>query len=462
MIFNFGKIIQEVIFLDLKVILSKISDMYRGIEQTLSEWKNDAKRKPLLLIGARQTGKTYILEKFGKESFDSVIKIDFERNPNAKHVFEGNLEPESIIPQLEILTGVRFIPGKTLIILDEIQACPRALTALKYFKDSGRKLHVVGAGSLLGVAINREDFSFPVGKVKTIRLYPLDFEEFLIASGNDRLAVMCRESFETCNPLPEAMHIKLIDLYRTYIIIGGMPEVLLAYLENGSYIAAGEVQEGILSDYRSDIAKYADDSQKVLAQRAFDTIPMQLAKENRKFQYNLIRKGATSAVFGEAIEWLSAAGLTLRCVKITTPGIPLKAYEDISSFKLYLLDTGLLIRMSGMPRESILSGMGERFMGGITENYVASSFVSRGVPLYYWESSGQAEIDFVIQRGSDAVPVEVKSSEHVRSRSLSVYKNRFSPELSIRLSTRNFGLENGIFSGPLYAAWLVAESGRLS
>ena len=431
--------------------------MYRKFEKILSEWKDESGRKPLLVTGARQTGKTYIIEKFGREKFESVIAVDFEKSPAAKSIFEGDIGPETIIPQLEALTGIRFVPGKTLIILDEIQACPRAITALKYFCDSSLDLHVIGAGSLLGVAISRKDFSFPVGKVRTVRLCPLDFEEFLIATGDEGLASMCREAFLSRSPLPAAIHEKLLNLCNTYLVVGGMPDVVSTWLERKSYIDAGDVQGGILSDYRSDIAKYADDSQKVLSQRAFDTIPMQLAKDNRKFQYNLIRRGATAAISGKSLEWLCAAGLTLRCGKVTVPEVPLKAYEDLSSFKLYLLDPGLLVRMSGMPRESVLNRMGERFMGGLTENYIAATFTAGGIPLHYWESSGQAEIDFLLQSGTSIVPIEVKAGEHVRSRSLSVFRDRFNPSLSIRLSARNFGFDDGLFSVPLYAAWLFSD-----
>ncbi len=435
--------------------------MYRKIEKTLESWKLTKQRKPLLIIGARQTGKTYIMKDFGSRSFDSTIFIDFEKKPQAKAIFEGDLDPSIILPQLEAITGTRFIAGRTLVVFDEIQACPRAITALKYFYDSGLDIHVIGAGSLLGVAIRRDDFSFPVGKVKTIRLFPLDFEEFLIAMDKMIILEACRSSFISASPLPSAVHEELLSLYRTYLVIGGMPEVVSTYLKEGSYIAAQEVQAGIFFDYRSDIAKYADDSDKVLAQRAFDTIPMQLAKENRKFQYNLIRKGATSAIFGKSLEWLCAAGLTLRCVKVTTPDMPIKAYEDVSSFKLYLLDPGLLVEMSGLPKEVILNQLGERFMGGLTENYVASSLVSSNIPLYYWESTGQAEVDFLMQAGTVVVPIEVKANEHVRSRSLSVYRERFNPLLSIRLSTRNFGLDDGLLSVPLYAAWLLNEENIL-
>ena len=429
--------------------------MHRKLKAKLDSWKKAPGRSSLLLVGARQTGKTYLLTEFGRESFDSMIFLNLEKTPRAAEVFSGSLDPDDIIPQLEMLSGQRFSEGRTLIVLDEIQSCPRAITSLKYFTESSRNLHVIGAGSLLGVALKRNDFSFPVGKVETLHLYPLDFEEFLLAAGREQLIDLCRISLSERKPMPSAIHDELSSLYRSYLVVGGMPKAVSAYLEDGSYAEAEAVQMDILSDYRADIAKYADDNQKVLAQRAFDTIPMQLAKDNRKFQYNLIRRGATSAVFGGSIEWLCAAGLTLRCIKVTAVEIPLKAYADLSSFKLYMLDTGLLIAMSGMPKESVLGGYGERFMGGITENYVAAAFTAASLPLMYWESSGQAEIDFMLQIGSDIIPVEVKASEHVRSRSLSVYRERHQPRLSLRISMRNFGFEDGIASIPLYAVWML-------
>ena len=432
--------------------------MYRKIEKILLNWKNDADRKPLLLTGARQTGKTYIMNKFGTAEFDSVIAVDFEKSPRAKKIFEDDLDPEKIIAQLEVITGNHFMQGHTLIILDEIQACPKAITSLKYFYDSKHNYHVIGAGSLLGVAIKRDDFSFPVGKVKTERLYPLDFEEFLIAAEKESLVNICKNSLISLQPLPSAIHDELLALYRSYLAVGGMPEAVITYLKNRSYAEAGDIQAQILLDYRSDIAKYTDDHEKILAQRAFDTIPMQLAKENRKFQYNIIRKGATSALFGKPIEWLCAAGLTLRCGKLTTPEIPLKAYEDLSSFKLYLLDPGLMVMMAGLPVDIILNQIGDRFMGGLTENYVAAALAANNIPLYYWESKGQAEIDFIIQSGTQIIPVEVKASSHVRSRSLSVFRKTYSPHLCIRISAKNFGLEDGILSLPLYAAWLLTGS----
>ncbi len=435
--------------------------MYRKISRTLEEWKAESARKPLLIKGARQVGKTYVIKGFGGTAFDTMLFIDFEKMPKAKVVFEDDLSPEKIIPQLEALTGVRFINGRSLIVLDEIQACPRAITALKYFYDSGQDIHVIGAGSLLGVALRRDEFSFPVGKVKTLNLFPLDFEEFLYALGKDDFADLCRNAFLSASPLPSAIHEEMLSLYRTYLVTGGMPEVVSSYVEHGSFLEVHAIQAEILSNYHSDIAKYADENEKVLAQRAFDTIPIQLAKENHKFQYNLIRKGATAGLFGPALEWLSAAGLTLRCGKLSKPELPIKAYEDLSSFKLYLLDPGLLVQMSGLPGEVVLSQLGGPFTGGLTENYVASMLVANGFPLFYWESSGKAEIDFIIQIGTKVVPIEVKASSHVRSRSLSVYRDAFKPSLALRISSHNFGLENGLFAIPLYATWLI-DSGNLS
>ena len=431
--------------------------MYRKIERTLQEWKDTKGRKPLLITGARQTGKTYIIKKFGGSAFRSVIFIDFEKNPKSRTLFDTSLNPDDIIPLLEAVTNTRYIEGETLVVFDEIQSCPKAITSLKYFSESSRDFHIIGAGSLLGVALKRQDFSFPVGKVRTERLYPMDFEEFLMACGKDSILSMCNDAFLSKKPLPAVIHEELLSLYRSYLIVGGMPDSVSAYLEDGSYLASEIVKADILSDYRSDIAKYADDSEKILAQRAFDTLPIQLAKENKKFQYNLIRKGATSALFGKSLEWLCAAGLSLKCGKVTIPDIPLKAYEDLSSFKLYLLDPGLLVQMAELPKEIILNQLGERFMGGLTENYVASALSANGYPLFYWESEGKAEIDFLIQAGTEVVPIEVKASSHVRSRSLSVYREKFRPRLSLRLSTRNFGMENGIFSIPLYAAYLIRK-----
>ena len=258
--------------------------MYRKLERKLESWKDNPERASMLLIGARQTGKTYLLTSFGRSSFGSMIYIDFEKTPRAREIFDDSLDPDILIPQLEVISGKRFIEGDTLIFLDEIQACPRAITSLKYFTDSPRNIHVIGAGSLLGVALERSDFSFPVGKVITERLYPLDFEEFLMALGKDGLLKMCRDSFLAMAAIPSAVHEELVSLYRSYLVVGGMPKAVSTYVESRSYLPVGEVQKGILSDYRNDIAKYADDSAKVLAQRAFDTIPAQLAKENHKFQ----------------------------------------------------------------------------------------------------------------------------------------------------------------------------------
>lgn len=431
--------------------------MQRKIENTLLKWKESEKRKPLILIGARQTGKTYIIKKFGETHFENIIFVDFEKTERAKTIFNEDISANTIIPQLEILTNVRFISGKTLIILDEIQACPRAITALKYFYDSGMDVHVIGAGSLLGVAIKREDFSFPVGKVITEKLYPLDFEEFLLALDRNELRDMCFSSFLKREKLPQAIHEELISLYRDYLIVGGMPEVVSEYVKNKSFLTCSEIQSQILSDYRADIAKYADSSSKLLAQRAFDTIPIQLAKENNKFQYNVIRKGATAGLFGPSIEWLNDSGLVLKCKRITDPFLPIKAYEDISSFKLYLLDPGLLVQMSALPKEVIINQLGLRFIGSLTENYVASELVQNNIPLFYWTSQDQAEIDFILQVKTNVIPVEVKSSEHTKSKSLSAYRKKFSPSLSIRISSKNFGFEDGLLSLPLYSAWLLNE-----
>lgn len=431
--------------------------LQRKLESTLVEWKNRPRRKPLLIHGVRQTGKTFLMGEFAKRYFDSVISIDFSKTPEASAIFEGDIGPETIVPGLSSFTGVPYREGETLIVIDEIQDCPRALTSLKYFRDSGGDYFVIGAGSMLGVEIKQKKQNFPVGKVHFRRMTPLDFGEFLLAMGKSALAEMCAKAFAEMSALPRHAHEQLLSLYRTYLVVGGMPEVLADFVEDHSFPDAAVTQQDLLNGYHADIARYAPEDIKVKARRAYETLPAQLAKENRKFQYNLIRKGATAGLFGESLEWLTAAGLTLKCSKVTDPVCPLKSYEDLANFKLYLSDPGLLARMAGMPRESILNDYGERFMGGLVENYVASSFVSNGLPLFYWASEGKAEVDFLLESGTHVIPVEVKSSDRVNSKSLSVFRERYQPPLSIRISARNFGFGDGLASVPLYSVWLLNE-----
>jgi len=430
--------------------------MKRKIEERLLAWKDKtSNRLPLIVNGARQVGKTYILRKFGAEQFKNVVYINLETNLAVASYFNDNITPERLLRYLEASTGERIIPGETLIILDEIQSCERALTSLKYFCEEMPEYHVVAAGSLLGVAINRQRYSFPVGKVETITLHSLDFEEFLWARGKEALCEEIRRAYETMEPLPDALHQEAIELYREYLLIGGMPACINAFLNGGSFLDVPLVQNEILDNYIADMAKYASNTDSVKIRACYNSIPAQLAKDNKKFQYKVVQKGGSASLFGASIEWLNLAGVVLKCQRINQAYEPIAVYADLSAFKLYMGDVGLLTIKSGISQQTVLSGEGNTFMGAVTENYVAQQLTAKGYDLYYWESGSTAELDFVLQKGSQIIGIEVKKGEHVRSRSLSIFINSFKPAFSIRLSLKNFGEKDRLKSIPLYATFCI-------
>lgn len=430
--------------------------MKRKIEEKLQNWKNrGSARMPLILNGARQVGKTYLLRQFGVECFKNVVYVNLETNQAVASYFSNDIAPERIIRYLELSAGEKIIPEETLIILDEIQSCERALTSLKYFCEEAPEYHIAAAGSLLGVAINRQQYSFPVGKVETITMHPFDFEEYLWARNKKLLCDEIRTCFEAMEPLPAVLHQEAIDLYREYLIVGGMPACINAFLEKKSFLDVPLVQNGILDNYIADMAKYSSNADSVKIRACFQSIPAQLAKDNRKFQYKVVQKGGSSALFGASIEWLHLAGIVLKCQRITHAIEPISVYSDLSAFKLYMADVGLLVMKSGLSQTTILSGGGNTFMGAVTENYVAQQMAANGHALLYWESNGIAELDFVLQKGNQIIGVEVKKGEHVKSRSLSVFVNAYHPAYSIRLSLKNFGEKDGLKSVPLYAAFCI-------
>lgn len=430
--------------------------MKRKIEEQLRAWKNKtADRLPLIVNGARQVGKTYILRKFGEEQFKNVVYINLETNLTIASYFNDNIAPERLLRYLEASTGERIIPEETLIIFDEIQSCERALTALKYFCEETPEYHIAAAGSLLGVAINRQHYSFPVGKVETLTLYPLDFEEYLWARDQELLSEEICRAYEKMEPLPDALHQKAIELYREYLLIGGMPACINAFLKSGSFLDVPLVQSEILDNYIADMAKYASNTDSVKIRACYNSIPAQLAKDNKKFQYKVVQKGGSATLFGASIEWLNLAGVVLKCQRINQAFEPIAVYADLSAFKLYMGDVGLLTMKSGLSQQTVLSGEGNTFMGAVTENYVAQQLAAKGYDLYYWESSNTAELDFVLQKGNQIIGIEVKKGEHVRSRSLSVFVDSYKPAYSIRLSLKNFGEKDGLKSVPLYAAFCV-------
>ncbi len=437
--------------------------MYRKLWPELLKWKNmpSDKRKPLLLHGARQVGKTHLLRTLGQDTFEQTVYINFETDLQITELFASDITPEKLIRSIELVTGKKITPDETLLIFDEIQASERALTSLKYFCEMAPEYHVAAAGSLLGITIRREHYSFPVGKVQSLYLYPLDFEEFLLACNEADLATEIRKHVQSLEPLNPAVHQKALELYRTYLLTGGMPEVVKSYIESESFHDVPSIQQEILDNYTADMAKYATPDEAVKITACYRSLPAQLAKENHKFQYRVVQHGGRAATYAAAIDWLITAGVVLPCTKVNTGQIPLRAFADASSFKLYHADTGLLIQQAGIPREVILQDMPNIYTGAVTENYVAQALCANGYDLFYWTSGQTAEIDFLLQRGIDIIPIEVKKSTKVRSKSLEVYCKRNPVNRAIRFSARNFGEADGLLSLPLYSVFAVEPAREL-
>ena len=430
--------------------------MRREIINELIKWKDSANRKPLIVHGARQVGKTYIIKQFGKEYYDNLIYVNFETNQEISSQISDSIDAKYIINKLELFYGEKILPEKTLIFFDEIQANERALTSLKYFYEEAPEYHIIAAGSLLGIAINREKYSFPVGKVQMINMYPLSFKEFLIAVNRENLITEIEKHFETDERMDNDIHELCLKLYRTYLIVGGMPEVVQTYLNEEKIISTIDVQSEILMSYERDMTKYADNGLSNRIVSAFDSIPVQLAKENQKFQYKVISKGGTSAIFGEAILWLKNSGIVNQVYKVK-PELPLEMYKDLTAFKLYMSDVGLFVNKARYPLYQIDLSTSPTMisMGPLTEHYVANELRSKGYESYYWESEGKAELDFIIQKETNIIPIEVKTSTHTKSRSLDLYINKYNPAFAIRISEKNFGFENNIKSVPLYAVFCI-------
>lgn len=431
--------------------------MKRKITTKLLQWKDKLKRQPLLLYGARQVGKTYVINDFGQNHYDNIIYVNFETNSAVAADFNTDISPQHIINCLEIFYKQKISPKKTLIVFDEIQYCERALTSLKYFCENAPEYDIIAAGSLLGVALKREKYSFPVGKVDLLHMYPLDMEEFLWAMGRGSLTEEIRACFKENKPLSPMLHEAAIGLYKEYLIIGGMPAVINEYCRNHRLWDAANEQSRIMDTYIADMAKYASAQETTKIMAAFGSILAQLAKDNRKFQYKIVQRGGSASMFGVSIDWLCAAGLVIKCTKVEHGQLPLAVYQDVSSFKLYMGDVGLLTFKSGMPAHNILTPIetNNTFIGAITENYVACQLRVNWKEFYYWDSTHTAEIDFVIQDQEKIIPIEVKSSVHIKSRSLSVYREKYKPAYLIRISAKNFGFENNIKSVPLYSVFCI-------
>lgn len=430
--------------------------MKREIVDNLIKWKDSKNRKPLIIHGARQVGKTYIVKEFGKKYYENLIYVNFETNKEFSSQIGDSIDAKYIINKLELFYGEKIIPEKTLIFFDEIQANERALTSLKYFCEDASEYHIIAAGSLLGIAINRKNYSFPVGKVQMMNMYPLSFKEFLVAIGRENLINEIQKHFDSNEKMDKDIHELCLQLYRTYLVVGGMPEVVQIYLDEQKTIASIDVQAEILASYERDMTKYADNNLSNRIISAFDSIPVQLAKDNQKFQYKVISKGGTSSIFGEAILWLKNSGIVNQIYKVN-PEMPLEMHKDLASFKLYMSDVGLFVNKARYPLYQIdLSNQPTMIsMGPLTEHYVANELRINGYEAYYWESEGKAELDFIIQKDVDIIPIEVKSSTHIKSRSLDLYMKTYNPKYAIRISEKNFGFENGIKAVPLYAVFCI-------
>ena len=430
--------------------------MERKIVNNLLSWKNNPEKQPLILQGARQVGKTYTLLSFGKEHYKNIAYFDMEDSGEIPRIFERDLNPERIVRELAAHSKQTIMPENTLIVFDEIQTCERALTSLKYFAERAPQYHVIAAGSLLGVAMKREKCSFPVGKVDMLQLYPMDFEEYLWAVGQEGLCGLIREAYERFTPL--SLHDTAMDHYKTYLAVGGMPRAVYEYAKKDDFDFVAAIQKTLNDSYIADMAKYATPQETTRIMAAWSSVPAQLAKENHKFQYKVIKSGARAKDYEVSLDWLRAAGMINKCVHVTEGKMPLSAYSSSDTFKIYMVDTGVLCSKLDIPVNVVLHTPHsyECFKGALAENYIMQALVANGISPYYWSSQGKAEVDFVYQdRQGNIIPLEAKSADNVRSKSLRSYREIYKPAYSVRVSARNFGNENGIKSIPLYAMFCL-------
>ena len=431
--------------------------MYRKIMSFLETWKKSSHRKPLILQGARQVGKTYSILEFGRNYYENVAYFNFETNPRLNETFEENISTDYLIPVLSHIAGQTIVRDKTLIVFDEVQLCERALTSLKYFCEDAPDYHIIVAGSLLGVAVNRTRFSFPVGKVDMKTMYPMDMEEYMLALGEDVLLEHIKNSFQTDTPMPPALHDSAMELYRQYLVVGGMPECVKLFTETKDYILVRHTQDMILTSYLNDMSKYNNLNEIKKTRLAYDNITVQLSKKNTRFQYKLIKKGGRASEFENAIEWLTLSGIVSQVYRVEQIRKPLENYRDIDAFKIYVSDLGLLCAKKDLMAGDVLYMVDEinDFKGGMVENYVNTQLCINGYKTYYWMSERGAEVDFIIQRDGQLIPVEVKSADNTKAKSLKVYMETYKPAYAIKLSAKNFSFEDGKKTVPLYAAFCI-------
>lgn len=425
--------------------------MYRIAMEKLLKWKQSKRRKPLIIEGARQVGKTWLMKEFGRQSYADTVYINFDSNSRMAELFASDLDTERLIMGLELYIGRKIDPENSLLIFDEVQEVPRALTSLKYFYENAPEYHIVCAGSLLGIALH-QGTSFPVGKVDFLKLYPLSFKEFLMATGKERFAeLLDKRDF----PMITSFKQLYIDALKQYYFIGGMPEAVQSFVENKDFNEVREIQKRILAAYEQDFSKHAPVEIVPRLRMLWNSIPSQLAKENKKFIYGLIREGARAKDYETAIMWLSDCGLVHKVSRVNAAGIPLRAYEDLKAFKLFVVDVGLLGCMTGLRQRTLLEGndLFVEFKGALTEQYVCQQLKTmEDLDVYYYTNDrGSCEVDFIIDTGEQVVPVEVKAEVNLRAKSLKTYYEKFSPQISVRTSMADYKREEWLVNLPLYA-----------
>ena len=425
--------------------------MERALMKKLVEWKDSPVRKPLILKGARQVGKTWLMQEFGKKYFKKTAYVNFDHNPVMQHIFDQDFDIQRILMAINIETGVVVTPRDTLIIFDEVQEAPAAISTLKYFCENGPEYPVIAAGSMLGVALH-EGISYPVGKVNTLSLYPLSFYEFLMAQGEEGLARLLDDDRDM--EMMNAFHDKYVTALKNYYYTGGMPEIVRFFSENKDYAAVRKMQEELLEMYEADFSKHMDPRELPRVRMVWHAIPAQLAKENKKFFFGQVKKGARAKDFEMAVEWLMDCGLITRVNRVTKPAVPLKAYAEENAYKLYFLDTGLLGALSGLDAKSILEGnrIFIEFKGALTEQYVCQQMIADlDLSLFYMLSeNGRYEIDFLVQHEGNVVPIEVKAGQTVHAKSLCAYCEKYAPSLAVRLSMNPCEKQDHLLNMPLY------------
>ena len=430
--------------------------MERDIYKNLLEWKNTKIKTPYMLVGARQTGKTYILTEFCKNEFKNFLYLNLDKMEKIAEIFENTIIPEEIIENIEAMLDIEINVEETIIFLDEIQVSERAISSLKYFCESEKPYKIVCAGSLLGVKINRFKSSFPVGKVWIDYLYPMNFSEFLKAIGKNKLLELIEKSYNNMEPMLEPNHEKALKLYNEYLCTGGMPIVILNYIENDNNIlrVQDDLIDNIITSYLADMAKYTENTESIKNVKIYNSIPIQLGGQNQKFKYSLVEKSARSREYETSLEWLISSNMVLKCEGINKPQVPLKINVD-NNFKIFLNDVGILRTLAKIEKNEILIKKDMIYKGVLAENYVAEVLYAKNRALYYWQLGSEYGVDFLISINGDVIPIEVKAGENTSSKSLNYYIKRYNPKYSIRISSKNFGYSNNIKSIPLYAAHLI-------